>query len=60
AAVAALSLLFAGLDAREVAYQVRASRPSLVAIAALLAVMHLVASALAGVSWRRSTTSGPA
>jgi hypothetical protein len=54
--VMAFGLVFAVFDVREVVHQVNESREGLVAIAAVLAVIHLSVSALAVLVWHAPST----
>lgn len=48
----AVALVFAAFDVTEVAHQVSASEPALVAIAAVVALLHLSSAGLAAVAFR--------
>ena len=49
-----LGLAFAALDLRETVHQVHESRPSLIAVAIVLAVLHLLVAATAAMLFRTS------
>ena len=53
--VALIMLAFAALDIRELTHQLHESRPGLAALAATVALLHLVAAATALMAWRAST-----
>jgi hypothetical protein len=63
AAIVAFGVVFAGFDVREVFHQIDESRASLIAIAGVLAGLHLLVAALAGVELlggRRAADAAPA
>ena len=45
-------LTFAALDIRELTHQIHESRPGLAALAAAVALLHLLAAATALLAWR--------
>ena len=49
-----VALVFAAFDLAEVAHQVSASAPALVAIATVVALLHLSSAGLAAVAFRAS------
>lgn len=53
--VALIMLAFAALDIRELTHQLHESRPGLAALAATVALLHLVAAATALIAWRAPT-----
>lgn len=53
--VALIMLTFAALDIRELTHQLHESRPGLTALAATVALLHLVAAATALIAWRAPT-----
>jgi hypothetical protein len=58
--VVGFGLVFAGFDVREVLHQIDESRAGLIAIAGVLAILHLLVAALAGAELMGSRTPHPA